>query len=118
MGSAALRITDFQQPSSGAGDAMARAYQVIRRAVAKICPEELSGQEADLVRAAILRVLELQKRATADQPRCASYFWKVAFTTVIDELRRSKRSQAAAMLQAERLSFEPCWKRKDSLRHC
>ena len=71
-----------------------RLLAILRRAVARACPGELAGQREDLVQAAAVRLLERESRGEPNQLRSASYLWRVAFTTVLDELRRSRRRKA------------------------
>ena len=49
----------------------------------------------DLVHAALLKLAERGQHEGSDVPK-ASYLWKVAFTAVIDELRKIRRGQAYA----------------------
>jgi RNA polymerase sigma-70 factor, ECF subfamily len=64
---------------------------VLVRAVARHCPAALASQAEDLVQTALLRMLE-HPPAEGSAPRGASYLWRVAYSVVIDEIRRRKRS--------------------------
>jgi RNA polymerase sigma-70 factor, ECF subfamily len=63
------------------------------RAVKKHCPSDLLALREDLVQTALLKLLERGVGKEAEVPR-ASYGRQVAFTVVIDELRRKRRQQA------------------------
>ncbi|KIG15192.1 RNA polymerase sigma-70 factor, group 3 [Enhygromyxa salina] len=58
----------------------------------KVCPPDLAASADDIVQLAIIRVLAvLRARDRAGEgvePPSASYLWKVAYTTTIDELRK------------------------------
>ena len=69
----------------------ARLREVLERAVSRVCPAELSAQREDIVQAAMLRLLELRARGEEIEARPASYLWRVAFTTALDELRKTQR---------------------------
>jgi len=71
-----------------------RVEQILRvlgRAVARACPAELRAMREDLVQSALLRVLERERPGEANAARPASYLWRVAFSVVVDELRRLRR---------------------------
>ena len=78
-----------------------RIRQVLIRAVERHCPPALAAHREDLVQMALLRLLE-RPRGEGSAPRGASYLWRVAYTVVIDEIRRFRRQQR----QAEQLPVE------------
>jgi len=84
-----------------------RIWHTLRRAMARTCPAHLAALREDLVQEALLRVLE--RESTADSPvRSASYLWRVAFSVVVDELRRQRvRPQAAPPEGAHEGRIEP-----------
>ena len=61
----------------------------LRRAVRQVCPRDLESAREDLLQAALLRVLEAERGR--EQVRTASYLWKVAWSAVVDEVRRLRR---------------------------
>jgi len=73
-------------------DSIERIRQVLIRAVERHCPPALAAHREDLVQMALLRLLERQ-RSEGSAPRGASYLWRVAYTVVIDEIRRFRRQQ-------------------------
>ena len=73
--------------------------QVLIRAVERHCPPALAAHREDLVQLAIVRLLE-RPAGEGSAPRGASYLWRVAYTVVIDEIRRFRRQQR----QAEQLA--------------
>lgn len=72
-------------------DALVREYgQVLRKAIARLCPPHLGLNTADIEQDATLRVWQLLgSEREIDNP--ASYFYRVAATTTIDAVRRVKR---------------------------
>lgn len=80
-------------------EGIGRIRQVLIRAVERHCPPALSAHREDLVQIALVRLLE----RPADEgiaSRGTSYLWRVAYTVVIDEIRRSSRQRR----QAEQLA--------------
>jgi len=75
---------------------------VLLRAVRRHCPAELRSQTEDLAHTAWLRIVEREagENLTRLEP---SYLWRVAFTVVIDEIRR----RSARVAQAETLQAGP-----------
>ena len=69
----------------------------LRRAVARACPPELGSLREDLVQAALVRVLEVEARGEENRVRTTSYLWRVAWSAVIDELRRLRRSPTVSL---------------------
>ncbi|HSP19152.1 MAG TPA: sigma-70 family RNA polymerase sigma factor [Myxococcaceae bacterium] len=86
-------------PQDGDSGSIARIRQVLIRAVERHCPPALAAHREDLVQIAMLRLLE-HPTDEGISVRGASYLWRVAYTVVIDEIRRSSRQQR----QAEQLA--------------
>jgi RNA polymerase sigma-70 factor (ECF subfamily) len=85
-------------------EAWARTCRILASAVRRHCPSDLSSMREDLVQIAILKLVENRAHEENSEPR-ASYLRKIAFTVVIDELRRRKRG-AAYRQQAVNLELE------------
>ena len=75
----------------------AQLRTVLVRAVGKHCPPELASFREDLVQVALLKLAERREVGEGNPAPEASYAWKVAFTVVIDELRKRRRGQAYAL---------------------
>ena len=58
------------------------------RAVAHSCPLWLREQQEDLVQVALLRVMNLDKSDEEKRDLPASYLYRVAYSAVVDEIRR------------------------------
>lgn len=63
----------------------------------RVCPFWLRQRREDLVQAALVRVLEAQRRGEGQGPVAASYGWKAAYCAVVDEIRRHRRRREMAM---------------------
>ncbi len=63
-------------------------HHVLARAVASICPPWLQELRDDLVQASLIKVLEIQRRGGGDRQYSTAYLWKVAYSSLIDEIRR------------------------------
>ena len=63
----------------------------LERAVASVCPAWLADRRDDLVQAATIRVLELHRRSEGDRRFGSSYLWRVAYSALVDEIRRVRR---------------------------
>lgn len=93
--------------SSRGGSGPAEIRALLLRAVARHCPRELHSQQEDLVHTAWLRIVEREggEDFTRLEP---SYFWRVAFTVVIDEIRRrGARATQARALEALPVAVAP-----------
>ena len=73
----------------------ARLRQDLVRAVARLCPRWLADRRDDLVQAAVMRVIHITGKRPAsgegNQPLSTSYLYKVAYSVVVDEIRRRRR---------------------------
>ena len=73
----------------------------LARAVARMCPSWLSNERDDLVQAAVMRVMQsVGKKALereGDAPLASSYLYKVAYSALVDEIRRVRRRRESAL---------------------
>jgi len=60
-------------------------------AVRRTCPPFLADRADDLVQTALIKLMERTVRNEGDQAVSSSYLWKVAYSAVIDEIRRVRR---------------------------
>jgi len=70
---------------------------ILVRAVRRICPSWLAGQQQDLVQNACLRMVNKYAQDKESVTLGASYLWKVAHSVVMDEIRRRKRHPEAEL---------------------
>jgi len=71
----------------------------------KHCPSDLISLREDLVQTALLKLFERGVDRETEAPR-ASYVRQVAFTVVIDELRRKRRQEAQRVALGVRAEAE------------
>ena len=69
--------------------------QDVAKAVARLCPRWMVNRRDDLVQAAIMRVMQITEKRSAsgegNQPLSTSYLYKVAYSVLVDEIRRLRR---------------------------
>ena len=51
----------------------------------------MSDQREDLVQASLIRLMEIQRKSEGKREFKSSYLWRVAYSTLIDEIRRLRR---------------------------
>lgn len=76
---------------NGSKEKYARLRSEIRGAINRCCPSWLAGQCEDLIQVAMMSVLRLERNSEGIREFSTSYLYKVAYTTVIDEIRRLRR---------------------------
>lgn len=72
----------------------------LARAVERRCPRWLSDQREDIVQVAVMRLMQITGRDERTEPFPSSYLWKVAFSAMIDEIRRLRRAQLVSLDEA------------------
>ena len=92
---------------------------VLQRAVRRVCPRWLVDRSEDLVQVAMMKVLDARGRNEGLGVLPSSYLYKVAYTTLVDEIRRLRRrpeipSRKRAMATARRLPSRPATPRSIS----
>lgn len=92
-------------------DDYARLRGDLVRAVQRICPAWLSSRADDLVQVALLRVMELRRRSEENTRLSPSYLRKVAYSALIDEIRRWRRRREVP-LETEEGGLDPAAERE------
>lgn len=112
-----LRVLWLARPMARAHNPLETARQVLERVIGSRCGGLLASEREDLVQSAMVRLLERGQREDF-AVRSPSYFWKVAQSVLVDELRRQGRERRFA----ERASREQVATRDPvdglQLRHC
>jgi RNA polymerase sigma-70 factor (ECF subfamily) len=94
---AAATAPDCVVPTASLSIDYSKLRRDVVRAVSRVCPSWLSNQRDDLVQAAMMRVMQivekLPSRPEGDAPFASSYLHKVAYSVLVDELRRVTRRQ-------------------------
>jgi RNA polymerase sigma-70 factor (ECF subfamily) len=92
----ATRVEDRPQPLP-AEDGLLRLRADLVRAVTRVCPSWLSSRSDDLVQVALMKVVDVQKRGEGTADLSASYLRKVAYSAVVDEIRRCRRRSEVSL---------------------
>ncbi len=69
----------------------------LSRSVARVCPRWLAEHREDIVQVALLRVLRSVRSRESNDPPPASFYWKVAYSATIDEIRRARRRREVVL---------------------
>jgi RNA polymerase sigma-70 factor (ECF subfamily) len=89
--------TDRDAENRPSDDDVARLRAAMEKAVRRVCPRWLADRADDLVQMATLRVLEARPPAEANPGVSTFYLHRVAYTTLVDEIRRRKRRPEAPL---------------------
>ena len=72
-----------------------RLRQDVVRAVARLCPGWMSQRRDDLVQVAVMRIMRITEKRSGshevNEPLSTSYLYKVAYSVLVDEIRRLRR---------------------------
>ncbi|MBJ6761211.1 RNA polymerase sigma factor [Myxococcaceae bacterium JPH2] len=79
----------------------------LERAVASVCPGTQRAWREDLLQSAMIRVVELQRREPDRAQLSQAYLYRVAYTALIDELRRQSRRREVALEDLETGAPQP-----------
>jgi RNA polymerase sigma-70 factor (ECF subfamily) len=82
-------------------EAVAELRSRLQRAVRRVCPRWLADRSEDLVQMATMRVLEARPSGEGNPVVAASYLYRVAYTTLIDEIRRLRRRPEVSLEDEE-----------------
>ena len=78
-----------------------RIRRALKRAVLRICPPWLRDQSDDLVQVGMLRLMEIQRRSAKAREFSTSYLRQVAYSALIDEIRKRRTRQEVALEDEE-----------------
>lgn len=78
----------------------ARLRTQLKQAVHRVCPPWLGDVRDDLVQMALMRVLEVRRKSEGKREFAASYLWKVAYSALVDEIRRQRRRRETPLEEA------------------
>jgi len=68
-------------------------------AMHRVCPPALADEAEDLVQRALLKLMKSQVSGEGNRTVSASYLWRVAYTAVIDEIRRRNRRREETLME-------------------
>lgn len=82
---------------SGEPNRYDKLYERLKRAVKAVCPSWLADRQDDLVQIALIRVMEVERRSEGKREFSTSYLWRVAYSALIDEIRRLRRRREVSL---------------------
>ena len=97
---------------SGFEQDLVQVREALVRAVVRVCPPWMADRADDLVQVALLRLVDLHRRSDGTVDFSPYYLKKVAYSAVVDEIRRLRRRQEVA-LDEERPEFHPATPQPD-----
>jgi len=68
-------------------------------AMRRVCPPSVADEAEDLVQRAMIKLMKSQGRSEGNPGISASYLWRVAYTAVIDEIRRRHRRREVPLIE-------------------
>lgn len=90
---------DDSHPSSLSRPEVDRLRFQLEKALTATCPQVLQQQREDLVQEAMVKVMRLASDSP-DRELNATYLWRTAYCTLIDELRRRQRRGEVSLEEA------------------
>src|ERR1700759_3404043 len=90
-------ITDMPPKSPEAPMDYAQLHRDLVRAVDRVCPRWMADRAHDLVQAALMRVMEIQRKKEGTAEFSAFSLKKAAYSAMIDEIRRLRRRQEVSL---------------------
>src|SRR4029078_4631143 len=107
----ATLISDRQQRPPGEAMDFAQLPRDVVRAVGRVCPRWMADRADDLVQVALMRVMEIQRRKEGTAEFSVFDLKKVAYSAMIDEIRRLRRRQEVSLEggtdEEEAVSYDP-----------
>lgn len=76
-----------------------RVRRHLEVAVRRVCPPSIAAEAEDLVQRAIIKLMKLGTDGEGNRAVSASYLWRVAYTSVIDEIRRRDRRREVSLIE-------------------
>lgn len=90
-------ITDIDKGRSQGSMDYTQLHRDLVRAVDRVCPRWMADRADDLVQVALMRVMEVQRKKEGAAELSAFYLKKVAYSAMIDEIRRLRRRQEVSL---------------------
>jgi RNA polymerase sigma-70 factor (ECF subfamily) len=90
-------MTDTPNRSSEPTLDYAQLHRDLARAVDRVCPRWMADRADDLVQVALMRVMEIQRKREGTAELSGFYLKKVAYSAMIDEIRRLRRRQEVSL---------------------
>jgi len=68
-------------------------------AMRRVCPPAIADDAEDLVQRAMIKLMKSEVQSEENPGFSASYLWQVAYTAVIDEIRRRDRRRGVPLIE-------------------
>ena len=68
-------------------------------ATQRACPPALADEAEDLVQRALIKLMQSSAHGEGNRSVSTSYLWRVAYTAVIDEIRRRSRRREESLIE-------------------
>jgi len=82
-----------EEPTTVVDERYENLRRKLARTLAAICPPWLRDRSDDIVQMAMIRIMEIERRSEGNPEFKASYLWKVAYSVMVDEIRKVRRLQ-------------------------
>jgi RNA polymerase sigma-70 factor (ECF subfamily) len=92
-----ILITEGQTGTAENSADFAQLHRDLVRAVDRVCPRWMADRADDLVQVALMRVMEVQRKKAETADLSIFYLRKVAYSALIDEIRRLRRRQEVSI---------------------
>ncbi|HSR68850.1 MAG TPA: sigma-70 family RNA polymerase sigma factor [Acidobacteriota bacterium] len=79
----------------------AELRESLRRAVLRVCPTWLLDKSDDIIQAALMRVMDIQRRSEGQREFRPAYLSKVAHSAMVDKIRKLRRRQEVPLENEE-----------------
>jgi RNA polymerase sigma-70 factor, ECF subfamily len=104
-------ITDTSKKNPESSMDYAQLHRDLAKAVDRVCPRWMADRADDLVQVALMRVMEVQRKKEGAAELSAFYLKKVAYSALIDEIRRLRRRQEVSLEgtsdEEETVAYDP-----------
>ncbi len=96
-----ISVSGREPMAAPSGGDLARLRHELDHALARMCPRWMADEREDLLQSALIRVMRLANKRRAPDPVPARYIRKVAYTQVVDEIRRRRRRRESSLERLE-----------------
>jgi RNA polymerase sigma-70 factor (ECF subfamily) len=97
QGTEPRRETEASIETQGSPLDYAELRAEIVRSVRSLCPKWLASRAEDLVQVAMVKILDLRRRSEQDRELSSFYLKRVAYSALVDEIRRLERRRASPL---------------------
>lgn len=97
-----MQTSESNNPLPGLSEQQwSRLRDQLERSVGRVCPPWLADRRDDLVQVSLMRVLAILKKSEWKRELGASYLARVAYSALVDEIRRLRRRKEVPLTDEE-----------------